>query len=155
MCRPLALKFPALSKRQSKKRNMQNRTTSWFSYSFIWCIWYRATDSAGTRRQDFIRFDFYGIIISQTGICRKPCFACKFTAKRLFCQTFFCFFAAFTEKTRQIQEFSQKIQQGNLNVHAGATLFRGQRIQPYCSTSASSYRKRLIDFLGVFSNSSL
>lgn len=155
MCRPLALKFPALSKRQSKKRNMQNRTTSWFSCSFIWCIWYRATDSAGTRRQDFIRFDFYGIIISPTGICRKPCFACKFTANRLFRQTFFCFFAAFTEKTRQIQEFSRKIQQGNLNVHAGATLFRGQRIQPYCSTSASSYRKRLIDFLGVFSNSSL
>ena len=98
MCRPLALKFPALSKRQSKKRNMQNRTTSWFSCSFIWCIWYRATDSAGTRRQDFIRFDFYGIIISQTGICRKPCFACKFTAKRLFCQTFFCFFCRFYRK---------------------------------------------------------
>lgn len=72
-----------------------------------------------------------------------------------FAKLFFVFFAAFTEKTRQIQEFSQKIQQGNLNVHAGATLFRGQRIQPYCSTSASSYRKRLIDFLGVFSNSSL
>ena len=73
-----------------------------------------------------------------------------------FAKLFFVVFAAFTEKkTREIQEFSQKIQQGNLNVHAGATLFRGQRIQPYCSTSASSYRKRLIDFLGVFSNSSL
>lgn len=42
-----------------------------------------------------------------------------------FAKLFFVFFAAFTEKTRQIQEFSQKIQQGNLNVHAGATLFRG------------------------------
>ena len=72
-----------------------------------------------------------------------------------FAKLFFVFLPLLQKKTRQIQEFSQKIQQGNLNVHAGATLFRGQRIQPYCSTSASSYRKRLIDFLGVFSNSSL
>ena len=72
-----------------------------------------------------------------------------------FAKLFFVFLPLLQKKTRQIQEFSQKIQQGNLNVHAGATLIRGQRIQPYCSTSASSYRKRLIDFLGVFSNSSL
>ena len=72
-----------------------------------------------------------------------------------FAKLFFVFLPLLQKKTREIQEFSQKIQQGNLNVHAGATLFRGQRIQPYCSTSASSYRKRLIDFLGVFSNSSL
>ena len=72
-----------------------------------------------------------------------------------FAKLFFVFLPLLQKKTRQIQEFSQKIQQGNLKVHAVATLFRGQRIQPSCSTSASSYSKRLIDFLGVFSNSSL
>lgn len=92
---------------------MQNRTTSWFSYSFIWCIWYRATDSAGTRRQDFIRFDFYGIIMSQTGICRKPCFACKFTAKRLFCQTFFVFLPLLQKKKHEkFKNFRKRFSRG-------------------------------------------